>query len=161
MQALRICSISSYENEATTNAPIFNVTVASAADKSQLEIGEDKQTGHIQGEDVDATPSEPAESVKDTLSDPAIPDPAAPKQARRKDPIYMFGILTPQALRMAQAQSVRMVEDIIPKILTVDAEMKEVEIKIRRARKKRAKNAALEEKQKENLESRGETELAS
>ncbi len=56
-----------------------------------------------------------------------------------KDPITMFGILTPQALRTAQSESSKMVEDIIPRIVSVDKRMKEIEIKIRRARKQRAK----------------------
>ena len=60
------------------------------------------------------------------------------------DPIRMFGILTPQALRLAQGEAIQMVEDIVPKLLSIDAEMKEVEIKIRRARKHRAKAEALE-----------------
>jgi hypothetical protein len=37
-----------------------------------------------------------------------------------------------------------MVEEIVPKLVEVDAEMKEMEIKIRRARKHRAKAEALE-----------------
>jgi hypothetical protein len=55
----------------------------------------------------------------------------------------MFGILTPQALRIAQGRAVKMVEDIIPQLVSVNAEMKEVEIQIRRARKHKAKAEAL------------------
>jgi hypothetical protein len=62
-----------------------------------------------------------------------------------KDPLRMFGILTPQALRLAQGGAIKMVEDIVPKLVQVDAEMKEVEIKIRRARKVRAKAEAAEQ----------------
>ncbi|KAN0095790.1 hypothetical protein V8E51_016501 [Hyaloscypha variabilis] len=61
-----------------------------------------------------------------------------------KDPIRMFGILTPQALRLAQGGAIKMVEDVVPKLVSIDAEMKEVEIKIRRARKQRSKAEALE-----------------
>ena len=61
-----------------------------------------------------------------------------------KDPLRMFGILTPQALRLAQGEAIKMVEEIVPKLVQVDAEMKEVEIKIRRARKFRAKAEAAE-----------------
>jgi hypothetical protein len=56
----------------------------------------------------------------------------------------MFGILTPQALRLAQGGAIKMAEDVVPKLVSIDAEMKEVEIKIRRARKQRAKVEALE-----------------
>lgn len=61
-----------------------------------------------------------------------------------KDPLRMFGLLTPSALREAQKESIKMVEEIVPRILEVDAEMKEVEIRIRRARKWRAKAEAKE-----------------
>jgi hypothetical protein len=64
-----------------------------------------------------------------------------------KDPLRMFGILTPQALRLAQGEAIKMVEEIVPKLVQVDAEMKEVEIKIRRARKFRAKAEAAERMQ--------------
>jgi coiled-coil domain-containing protein 115 len=66
------------------------------------------------------------------------------RAAKPKDPIRMFGILTPQALRLAQGGAIKMVEEIIPKLVSIDAEMKEVEIKIRRARKHRAKVEAAE-----------------
>jgi hypothetical protein len=62
----------------------------------------------------------------------------------RKDPLRMFGLLTPRTLREAQRESIRMVEDTVPKLLSVDAEMKEVEIRIRRARKWKAKAEAKE-----------------
>jgi len=61
-----------------------------------------------------------------------------------KDSLRMFGILTPQALRLAQGGAIKMVEEIVPKLVQLDAEMKEVEIKIRRARKFRAKAEAAE-----------------
>ncbi|KAL9942500.1 hypothetical protein D7B24_008308 [Verticillium nonalfalfae] len=58
---------------------------------------------------------------------------------RPRDPLRWFGILAPMPLRQAQAQAVRAVEGIVPQLVTVDAEMKDLEIQIRRARKKRAK----------------------
>ncbi|KAM0334139.1 hypothetical protein ACHAQA_001159 [Verticillium albo-atrum] len=62
-----------------------------------------------------------------------------PPKKRSRDPLRWFGILAPTPLRQAQAQAVRAVEEIVPQLVTVDAEMKDVEIQIRRARKKRAK----------------------
>ncbi|KAL3953525.1 hypothetical protein PCL_04288 [Purpureocillium lilacinum] len=62
---------------------------------------------------------------------------------RVKDPLRWFGILTPQALRSAQARSVEAVERVIPRLASVDAEMAAVEIEVRRARKKRAKALAM------------------
>jgi coiled-coil domain-containing protein 115 len=66
------------------------------------------------------------------------------KTTKSKDPVRMFGILTPQALRLAQGGAIKMVEEVIPKLASIDAEMKEVEIKIRRARKHRVKAEAAE-----------------
>lgn len=58
---------------------------------------------------------------------------------KSKDPLRWFGVLTPQALRSAQSSSVKAVQDIIPRLVSVNAEMAEVEIEVRRARKKRAR----------------------
>ncbi|RDW65302.1 hypothetical protein BP5796_09994 [Coleophoma crateriformis] len=82
-----------------------------------------------------------------TEANPADIDGDAPLPNRKKDPIRMFGILTPQSLRVAQSDAIKAVEDIIPKLLSTDAEMKEVEIKIRRGRKRKAKAEAAEAKQ--------------
>ncbi|SPQ25979.1 25c66e89-7f99-4b46-8740-0ca6dee52507 [Thermothielavioides terrestris] len=58
------------------------------------------------------------------------------------DPLRWFGILTPPALRQAQAQAIRAVEALVPRLATVSAEMAGVEIAVRRARKRRARRAA-------------------
>jgi hypothetical protein len=68
-------------------------------------------------------------------------------QARKDDPIRMFGILTPPALRLAQAEAIKMVETLVPRIITLDTAMKELEIQIRRARKQKAKAEAFEAKE--------------
>ncbi|KAI1771339.1 hypothetical protein F4818DRAFT_210747 [Hypoxylon cercidicola] len=84
------------------------------------------------------------------------------QQQQKKDPLRWFGLLTPQPLRQAQAQSVEAVEQAIPKLASVDAQMAQVEIEIRRARKKRAKAevaAAAAEKEQQELGSAG-TEIA-
>ncbi|KAI0999421.1 hypothetical protein K3495_g8774 [Podosphaera aphanis] len=59
-----------------------------------------------------------------------------------RNPMNMFGILVPKELRLAQEASIKIVQDIIPYILTLDAEMKQLEIKIRRERKQRIKITA-------------------
>lgn len=61
---------------------------------------------------------------------------------RSVDPLRWFGILAPPPLRAAQALSVEAVEQVVPRLATVDAEMLGLEIEIRRARKRRAKAAA-------------------
>ena len=55
------------------------------------------------------------------------------------DPLRWFGILTPFPLRQAQGQAIQAVEEIIPRLASISAEMAEVELEVRRARKKRAK----------------------
>lgn len=64
-----------------------------------------------------------------------------------RDPLRWFGILTPMPLRQAQSQAVEAVGEIIPKLVSVNAEMADVEIRVRRARKKRAKAEAAAEKE--------------
>ncbi|KAM3462687.1 hypothetical protein BB8028_0001g07200 [Beauveria bassiana] len=59
--------------------------------------------------------------------------------ARNDDPIRWFGVLVPQALRDAQNHARRAVQDVIPRLASVQAEMAHVEIEVRRARKRRAK----------------------
>lgn len=61
------------------------------------------------------------------------------KKHTKKDPLQWFGLLVPQPLRQAQAQSIRAVEEVIPRLIAVDAKMQQVEIDVRRARKKQAK----------------------
>ncbi|OHF02637.1 hypothetical protein CORC01_02033 [Colletotrichum orchidophilum] len=63
------------------------------------------------------------------------------KKTKKKsnDPLRWFGILAPMPLRQAQTLSVQAVQDIIPRLVSVDAEMKDIEIEVRRAKKRRAK----------------------
>lgn len=55
------------------------------------------------------------------------------------DPIRMFGFTTPRELKVAQRESVVVIEDILPRLASVDSQMKALEIAVRRARKYRAK----------------------
>lgn len=64
------------------------------------------------------------------------------KRQRLKDPLRWFGVLTPLALRQTQGCAIEAVDQVIPKLLSVDAAMQDVEIQVRRARKKRAKAEA-------------------
>ncbi|ETS00269.1 hypothetical protein M419DRAFT_49379, partial [Trichoderma reesei RUT C-30] len=59
------------------------------------------------------------------------------------DPLRWYGLLAPLPLRTAQTLSIQAVEQVIPRLVSVNAEMEHVEIEIRRARKKRAKAAAV------------------
>ncbi|KAM0285299.1 hypothetical protein ACHAQH_001488 [Verticillium albo-atrum] len=88
---------------------------------------------------VDEIKPEPASNETESeTSTESRAEEKTPKPCSR-DPLRWFGILAPMPLRQAQGQAVRAVEEILPQLVTVDAEMKGVEIRIRRARKKRAK----------------------
>jgi uncharacterized small protein (DUF1192 family) len=75
----------------------------------------------------------------ESSSSPAI----SIEERTAKDPLKIFGLLTPQSLKAAQNDAVRTVQELVPRLCEVDAEMKEVEIQIRRARKHRSKAEAL------------------
>ncbi|KAK3375279.1 hypothetical protein B0H63DRAFT_273999 [Podospora didyma] len=69
------------------------------------------------------------------------------------DPLRWFGFLTPMPLRLAQGQAIQAVEELIPRLASVSAEMADVEVEVRRARKKRIKaNAAEEKKRRQQME---------
>ncbi|KAK8114905.1 hypothetical protein PG999_006974 [Apiospora kogelbergensis] len=80
-----------------------------------------------------------AKEMKEPKSEPTT-------MKKNKDPLRWFGLITPMPLRQAQAQSVQAVEDIVPKLVSINAEMTQVEIEVRRARKKRAKAEAAAKK---------------
>lgn len=110
------------------------------------------------------TKEDPEESVDEEQTNDDEPDAAEvkeedtsdekPKKAKEKkpvDPLRWFGLFAPMPLRNAQAQSIEAVESIIPRLVTVKAEMHNVEIEVGRARKKRAK--AAEKKTKSEVQS--------
>ncbi|TPX17954.1 uncharacterized protein E0L32_011955 [Thyridium curvatum] len=61
---------------------------------------------------------------------------------KSRNPLQWFGLLTPMPLRMAQSEAIKIIEDLVPRLATVSAEMESLEIEVRRARKKRAKASA-------------------
>ncbi|KAI9897119.1 hypothetical protein N3K66_008141 [Trichothecium roseum] len=79
------------------------------------------------------------DSQNDNEAENATEDKSETAQDRKKDPIRWFGILTPQSLRTAQVASIESVEQVIPRLVAVNAEMRNLEIEVRRARKRRAK----------------------
>lgn len=92
-------------------------------------------------EDEDEDDKQQADDEKDKVQTPC-------------DPLRWFGILTPISLRLAQGKAIQAVEQVIPKLLTVDAEMADVEIRVRRARKKRSKAEAAAARQQQASDSR-------
>lgn len=59
-----------------------------------------------------------------------------PSSTSSCDPLNWFGILVPSALRRTQSSFKTAAEEIVPRIATVDREMRQVEIEVRRVRKK-------------------------
>lgn len=110
-------------------------------DAEQTRMNAPKEDAGVQNGKTDADREGSEEEKADAGEKP---DGQEARTNKQKDPIRMFGILTPQALRLAQGGAIKMVEDLVPKLASVSAEMKEVEIKIRRARKHRAKAQAVE-----------------
>ncbi|CAK7268472.1 hypothetical protein SEPCBS119000_003079 [Sporothrix epigloea] len=67
-----------------------------------------------------------------------------------RNPLQWFGVLTPMALRQAQQDAITTVDSILPRLASLDAEMMSVEIEVRRARKKRARDVAARVKKLES-----------
>jgi hypothetical protein len=63
----------------------------------------------------------------------------AKRDNKEQNPLQWFGFMAPQALRSAQSHAITLVQEVIPRLASVTAEMLDVEIEIGRARKKRAK----------------------
>lgn len=106
MRASRICRITGSDAEAL------------------LSPTSDNKTAEQQVEAKETSTSVPIACLRVTLE----------KEQEEKDPIRMFAVLPPQALRTAQTDAVKML-DVVPRLVEVDSEMKEVEIRVRRARK--------------------------
>ncbi|KAI1376712.1 hypothetical protein F4677DRAFT_71363 [Hypoxylon crocopeplum] len=98
----------------------------------------------VGGDDDDTVSDGNREGMKDG-------DTNTPSRKKPKDPLRWFGLLTPMALRQAQAQGVEAVEHVIPKLVSVNAQMAQVEIEVRRARKKRAKTEAAAAKKEQEV----------
>jgi len=149
MQAARLCRVTASPE---TGTAVFSISTAAYKGKDESDHSEG--TKHVQEENGPAgemlkgektgipAPKRDA-SIQNEKEDAGETTEEEKTRTRPRDPIRMFGILTPQALRIAQGRAVKMVEDIIPQLVSVNAEMKEVEIQIRRARKHKAKAEAL------------------
>jgi coiled-coil domain-containing protein 115 len=96
--------------------------------------------------DVDVQAEDEKLYKEETEKEDGDGDEEKQKGRGKRDPLRMFGILTPQSLRTAQKDAIEMVKVIIPKLVSIDAEMKEVEIQVRRARKFRGKAEGVEMK---------------
>jgi len=134
MQALRRLSVSCSE---AGGEGAVSYAVAAA------EVGGRADAVKVSGDERDPEKAD-ADTDDDDDESAGPPDPEPEEQRPRqtgRDPLSWFGILTPAPLRQARDQAVDTVEHIIPRLASVSAQMKAVEVEVRRARKKRAKAA--------------------
>lgn len=155
MQALRQVSISTAEG----GLPIFTVSHSSRArrdddDDSRQDpppgppppAGEDDEVGKAAA--AAEAPGDRAESE------------AGPKKQNARDPLRWFGVLTPLSLRQTQACAAEAVDEVIPRLASLSAEMQDLEIQVRRARKKRAKERTAAAKHEQHQQAVAGEELA-
>ncbi|CAK7215619.1 hypothetical protein SCUCBS95973_002536 [Sporothrix curviconia] len=80
------------------------------------------------------------------------------KDRGSRDPLQWFGVLTPMALRQAQQEAIAAIDCLVPRLATISAEMAAVEITVRRARKKRARADAAQDKEDKSTGTTTKTE---
>ena len=121
-----------------TNKPEFNVEdVREHKSTAEDEETEEGDIDRVNGKDLDG------ESVGGKFD---VSQDASEKESQvvLKDPIRWFGILVPPALRSAQSTFTDAVQNLIPSLAAVVAEMRNFEIEIARLRKKIAKKQKAE-----------------
>ncbi|TWU74820.1 hypothetical protein ED733_006587 [Metarhizium rileyi] len=136
MRASRRVAIAKAEDD------VFNFTVARATSEGPPPA----ETGGRAAHDEDTAETSHERSAGDVDTDEASDGEQVKGGEVDNDPLRWFGILTPMPLRTAQSHSVRVVEDVIPRLVSVNAEMRHVEIDVRRARKRKAKAEAAKSK---------------
>lgn len=72
----------------------------------------------------------------------AAQQPSRPKPNLQNAALRQFATLPPQSLRQAQSTASQLIKELVPKLAAVDAEMRGVEIDVRRARKRARKAEA-------------------
>ncbi|EFY88971.1 hypothetical protein J3458_008963 [Metarhizium acridum] len=140
MRASRRVGITNAEN----GLPRFTVTTISQEDSTLVEAEKNVQEEKLAEKAHDV--SGDGQPVRSPGTGGEEGDKEETKSNETGDPLRWFGILTPMPLRAAQRHSIRAVEDVVPRLVSVNAEMQHVEIEVRRARKRRAKAAAAQSK---------------
>ncbi|KAH0495770.1 hypothetical protein TgHK011_009301 [Trichoderma gracile] len=160
MRAMRVLRIEEAGGEEATG-PRF--TIRNLMDSAAAGEGgkEDKPESRPGGGDAETTTPQPdSEATPEADQKTEAPGEGKEEQTEKKpktkktsrDPLRWFGLLAPLPLRTAQTLSIQAVEQVIPRLVSVNAEMEHVEIEIRRARKKRAKAAAVADKEALGME---------
>ena len=120
MQASRLCQIT----VSSTSEPLLDTT------RTESE-GEEKSEENPQE-------TEPLPETSTSVPTTRLEFSTVTATESTSNPILMFAALPPPTLRSAQKDTISMVSTI-PKLVSVDREMKEIEIQIRRARKYKLK----------------------
>ncbi|KAK4169321.1 hypothetical protein QBC43DRAFT_295892 [Cladorrhinum sp. PSN259] len=148
MQATRRTCIG--DSDDNPSAPVFTVKSVEPQ-KPYGETEKDELNTEETAEAIsnnDEKPKEQSEVEEDSTTATTKPVNEKKKHPKSTDPLRWFGILTPLPLRQAQSNAIKAVEDIIPQLASVSAEMASVELEVRRARKRRAKAEKEEEKKR-------------
>lgn len=143
MQALRLLNVHYKEG---SNVPVISLT---SALEEQNGGDEDEKVQQPHEDEQHEADQQPNEEELDGGSEAKESQGTQPKQQKRKknkNPLHWFGLFAPMPLRTAQTQSIQAIEEVIPQLASIDMEMQQVEIEVRRARKRRAKTQAAEKK---------------
>ncbi|KAK7213590.1 hypothetical protein V2G26_020768 [Clonostachys chloroleuca] len=147
MQASRLLRISVGDNGEDDSAPSFHVEKfnSSATETPPATEPDRPSSGEEEQETDDAAPQDGKEDRDENSAEEENKEekPAGEEEQTtstvRKDPLFWFGLLAPMPLRNAQSLAIEAMEQIIPRLVTVNAEMLRLEIEVGRARKRRAK----------------------
>ncbi|KIH91854.1 hypothetical protein SPBR_02040 [Sporothrix brasiliensis 5110] len=114
--------------------------------KESLDLESDEKK--YEAEDADNTTTRPMSRKSNQTKKPSGP----------RDPLQWFGVLTPMALRQAQQEAIEVIDNIVPRLAALSAEMAAVEIEVRRARKKRARAVVSQQRDDKSTETATKTE---
>ncbi|KAL7798638.1 hypothetical protein V8C43DRAFT_275907 [Trichoderma afarasin] len=152
MRALRVLDITPGGDD----VPIFAIKSLNSPVDDEGQKEDEKREDGSDGDKADTTAAQ--ENPEANPEDEQSPEDQGEEKEKEEEiktkkatnnPLRWFGILAPAPLRTAQTLSIQAVEQVIPRLISVNAEMEHVEIEIRRARKKRAKAAAAAVAEKE------------
>ncbi|KKO98423.1 hypothetical protein THAR02_09466 [Trichoderma harzianum] len=149
MRALRVLDIAPGGDD----VPIFAIKSLNSPVDDEVQKEDEKYEDSPDGDKADTQANSEAnpedeQSPEDQSEEKEKEEKMKTKKATY-NPLRWFGILAPAPLRTAQTLSIQAVEEVIPRLISVNTEMEHVEIEIRRARKKRAKAAAAAVAEKE------------
>ena len=156
MQASKVVS-AVYSEDGLAEFELVDLNATTTSEAAETKDIEEKLAQTKLGEEEQAHDEEKTadEAGPDKASMPKVVTPS-----KSRDPLRWFGILSPPSLRQAQSSSSKLVQTAV-KLSTVDAEMKGVEIEIRRARKRKVKSENMlvkEETSRGNGENRAKQE---